>query len=595
MSTDESFKPLRKKHNILWWIGGVFFLLILLFLLQLFGPNPPIIVSPQTTYITEPLGPDGLPDYEQYTLDLYRDGVTPENNAAVLLLQALWPAELDPSQYAAVVTELGLEQIPSKDEALVHLHDQTNQQRVAAWLRDLAKSQPRDAAESGETPDGEGTMRADPFGSGDDPYSSEAADSVIEHSMSRPWTSEQIPPLAKWIAENKKPLDLLLEASRRPRFHSPSPSLTDNKRGLLIQMLLPGIQSVREVGRSLSARAMWHVGEGHNDEAWQDLLALHRISRLVAQGHTLVEQFVAIAMSGIACDGTLTLLHHGNLTVDQARQVQRDLDALPSLAGIASSIDQGDRLSAIDAFVRVGSGGRSDIFSPLEMANPDFSNTALSIVSVDWNLVLRETNRWYDRMVAAARLPDRAARRTALDQVDGEIRQLELATHAPTRWLAGAISREQRSELVSAMTLSLFLPLVNAATNAEDRANNTLDLTRLAAALAVYRAEHGAYPEKLDDLVPGVLDKLPVDLYNAQPFIYQRDGEGYLLYSAGENGADDGGSSEMMTTLKGQSLNDLDPDEIERLQPQIPAGADDHSIRLPRPKFELPKIAPPTD
>ena len=57
-------------------------------------------------------------------LELYRDGVTTENNAAPLLLRALWPAELDPKDYAIVVMELGLEEMPSKDEALVRVHDQ---------------------------------------------------------------------------------------------------------------------------------------------------------------------------------------------------------------------------------------------------------------------------------------------------------------------------------------------------------------------------------------------------------------------------------------------------------------------------------------
>jgi hypothetical protein len=37
----------------------------------------------------------------------------------------------------------------------------------------------------------------------------------------------------------------------------------------------------------------------------------------------------------------------------------------------------------------------------------------------------------------------------------------------------------------------------------------------------------------LEELVPSVLAALPVDLYNAKPFVYKRDGDGYLLYSLG--------------------------------------------------------------
>jgi hypothetical protein len=85
------------------------------------------------------------------------------------------------------------------------------------------------------------------------------------------------------------------------------------------------------------------------------------------------------------------------------------------------------------------------------------------------------------------------------------------------------------------------------------------------------------------------VDKLPVDLYNGKPFVYKRDSSGYLLYSMGENGVDDGGSSQMMRTLKGRPLNKFDSDEAEELRLLIPASADDHSIRLPSPKWELPK------
>jgi len=57
------------------------------------------------------LAADGMPDFNKYVLNLYRDGVTPENNAASLLWPAVWPGELSANQFAAVGTELGLDQI----------------------------------------------------------------------------------------------------------------------------------------------------------------------------------------------------------------------------------------------------------------------------------------------------------------------------------------------------------------------------------------------------------------------------------------------------------------------------------------------------
>jgi type II secretory pathway pseudopilin PulG len=171
---------------------------------------------------------------------------------------------------------------------------------------------------------------------------------------------------------------------------------------------------------------------------------------------------------------------------------------------------------------------------------------------------------------------------------------LFVESRAPAALAAGIFSRHQRSRFVSSMMLSLFLPALNAATSAQDRANTELQLTQLAAALAVYRAEHGAYPVTLDDLVSSTLEKLPFELYNSKPFLYKRIDEGYLLYSAGENGTDDGGNHEQGKVLQGRRVDERGDNDTQNLLSKIPAGADDIAIRVPRPPFELPKFALPT-
>src|SRR4051794_6200788 len=104
MTTEAPFTPPKKKPSVFWWIAGTFFVLLLLFAFQLLGPQPPIVVSPQTTYITSPLRANGTPNYMAYLREQYRAGVTPENNAAALIWPALWPGELSPGDYAAVAS-----------------------------------------------------------------------------------------------------------------------------------------------------------------------------------------------------------------------------------------------------------------------------------------------------------------------------------------------------------------------------------------------------------------------------------------------------------------------------------------------------------
>ncbi|HEX2474099.1 MAG TPA: hypothetical protein VHK01_05110 [Lacipirellulaceae bacterium] len=581
--TADNFTPPRRKRNVLWWIAGLFLLLLLLFFYQLFGPNPRIVVSKQTTFITEPLGSDGLPNYEQYLLNMLRDGVTPENNAVTLLWQALFPADVPAPDIQLVATELGIEQVPLAEEALVPLYSDANRERVKGFLIGKPVSAIAGAGSLTSREDAEWNDA-----------NAQVIEEVLDRAMGRPWTSAQLPPIAAWIRENQAPLDLIVEASRRTRFYAPSPTLLNKDRDLLIAVLLPIQQNTREAARSLSVRAMWHLGEGRATQAWDDIMAVHRLSHLAAQGHWLVEQLIALAMSGVACDDTITFLDHAELTPDQARQVQRDLAGLPNFSVVARSLNQGERLSALDAFMSVGSSGGGELYSDLSGDGNDVGSGGFNIVSVDWNLVLRDTNRWYDRLAAASQLADREARVAALAKFDADIQLLQAEIKTPSRLLAGVFSRQQRSKIVSEIMLSVFLPALNAVTDAEDRQNSTLELTRLAAALAVYRAEHSAYPESIDELVPDIIERMPVDVFSGQPFVYKRSKEGYLLYGVGANGSDEAGSNESHRVLNGQEIDVLDEAEADAKELQIPKGADDFSILVPRPAFELPKVVEPT-
>ncbi|MBX3385057.1 MAG: hypothetical protein KF768_00640 [Phycisphaeraceae bacterium] len=67
-------------------------------------------------------------------------------------------------------------------------------------------------------------------------------------------------------------------------------------------------------------------------------------------------------------------------------------------------------------------------------------------------------------------------------------------------------------------------------------------------ALESHRLEHGRYPDELTQLAPAFLTEVPIDPYSGKPFRYrlldpQADphGRGYLLWSVGFDGTDDGG------------------------------------------------------
>ena len=163
--------------------------------------------------------------------------------------------------------------------------------------------------------------------------------------------------------------------------------------------------------------------------------------------------------------------------------------------------------------------------------------------AVDWDQVLRMGNSWYDRLADACGKPTRAERQAAFRKIDDDIRKLAAAAKdwKSLGLLLLGSPRDAISERIGQIFVSLLLPAISAAANAEDRGTMQFDLTRLAFALAAYRADHGAYPAKLADLAPKYVAEVPKDIFNAAELHYRQDGGGYLLYSVGANGKDDGG------------------------------------------------------
>jgi hypothetical protein len=582
MSLDASPIPLKKKRSAFWWVAGAVTLLLCLFFFQLFGPNPKIIISKQTTYITSPLRQNGFPNYAQYIIDASREGITPENNAAPLLWRAMGLGGIDAKDREAFAAELGITDDLLHDHPLQPFSSPKMNERVAVWLHDQGRltlpGQIVDDATieqvlhlSSHEYTGAGTQFDRLF---------ELTDNILNRASDLPWTSKEYPPLAAWIAENQAPLDLIVEASKRSRLSSPAPVLSDGDIGLLVASMLPDIQAYREVVRSLPVRAMWHAGEGRPMDAWQDLLAVHRLANLFA-GNTLVQYLVAVAINDAACNYSCTLVGNTKLSSDEAHQILNDLMALPRLPPLANLIDHSERLFALGTVLSLAPAmGANSILA----GSPDqrSSYNLLAHVTIDWNIVLAEENFWFDRITAALNTANLAARSAAVDQVVTDMDRAKSENWSSPKIAVSVISRSQRSRLAATALLDMLFPAVQATIAAESQANTKLDLTRLAAALAVYHAEHADYPQKLADLVPDTIPNLPVDSFLGKPFLYTRTTDGYLLYSVGENGTDDGGSS---TTgiFEGYSLEDLGKLTPPQT-PRVPDDADDVAIRVPHLK-----------
>ncbi len=199
MTIYDYFLPEKSKSTVKWWLASLIVLLPTIAIAQQGGAGPSIVLSRETTFITEPLKADGLPDYEKYALTLYRGDVRTDNNAAVLLWQAMWPGELDPADYAAFCRELGLPSVPSGTSRLIPPNGGPLEKQLIGWLQ--------------ANVDSSATI--------------ENLGALLSNVCARSWKAEQIAALSDWVDENRSAMDMIVTATQRSQFYSPSKSGED--------------------------------------------------------------------------------------------------------------------------------------------------------------------------------------------------------------------------------------------------------------------------------------------------------------------------------------------------------------------------------
>ncbi|WP_166830951.1 hypothetical protein [Thalassoroseus pseudoceratinae] len=470
-----------------------------------------IKLSKETTYFTEPVREDGTVDYVAALNAKFGEGVTPENNAAVLIWQLIgYRDDLTEAYNERLAKRLGIESLPSEGTFLVGIDD-------------FVKSLP-----AGQRPD--------------------ELDRIYEnqgHAMDRPWSPKQFPVINQWIDANQEPLTLVLEATKRERYFSPLVSSDDREN--VITTFLPMIQECRAIARLLSARAMRSLGESDFDAATRDLLASHRLGRMVGQGPTIIEALVGIAIDSIASDADQALIASPKFGEKQLIAYREQLQSLPPLPLMREKIDLGERSLSLDAIQLLAIEGPQGL-QMIGDGAPDegiMGNIAEFFMKngVDWNLVLTRFNKLYDRLTSLLQIKNRAARIAAINAFNEEMkkRRGEVQNLNPLKMLFGKGIRASVTEGMSVILESLLIPAVLQAHKAEERQTMKAEVTQIGFAIAAYQREHGEYPQSLADLKPKFFAEVPQDLFSGKPLIYQRTPDGFLLYSIGENETDDNG------------------------------------------------------
>jgi len=523
--------------------------------------EPKVELGKETTFITSPLAEDGLPNYALTILNQQQVGVTAENNGAIEFWEALGPGDLSDAEFALICDEIGVEQSANRVFLIDPLGDE-NLARVAKWIANQRQA---------------GRIKNDAKADLD------KAEQLIMLLLERPWSPQDLPLLAEWVNENQKPLDLLVKAAAKPRFYSPWPDILLRPDAPVFDARLSHASSARTAVRALALRANLRSANREFAGAADDCLACWRLGSLIAQGLTAIEQLAAASLHTHAMNCTLVLLQSKELPLHVADQIIHQLDSLPIRLEFEKVYEFAERLAFLDFSLRHITGRFGGVS---DTTRKHLHAVANIDATIDPNIPLKIANYWYDRIAEAAAIDDPMERRHTLAKLSDEYDNLAETVikdlkRAKERGGYSAMTVQEVSDLAGRSDIAIALTAFYSTSNARDRDEMNWTLSRVAAALAIYRCRHGKYPDSIVDLIPDIMKEESGDIYSNELLAYERRGDGYCLYSNYWDGIDNQGTDLSKPIVNGEWTSPSGWKEPKAIDGDL-------VIRLPLPSLELP-------
>jgi hypothetical protein len=427
--------------------GAVPLVLLAVFVYWNFLRTPPLRISNETTYITQPLTADGT------RVDYF-----------AALEQELYPPEMktDDNGYRLIVRALGAS---------------TN----AVWEPEEASDREARAAQVyeklGLDPAVKPTMTfMEPYQFLREYTAREGLDEKVTLELAtkldQPWTLDDLPMMEPWLEQNGPVLDLVGEAVRKPTFCIP---MTGAKDATLYADLpfFPEIQTMRSFARMLQARAQYRIATGDIDGAMFDVISCQRLGCHQGSQESLVAILVGIAIRGVATAVGIAAVHESPPSEEQLRHFVAELNAVPVRLDM-DRIRRTERYYTLDLLqaLAVGQESLAELFSDWEDVGhlQQFRSGIAAYLTVDWNVVMRRINASFDDW----------------ENIDHR--------RPPSLLSPGNLLIGKRSERVGDFLAGYVLPAVQAFREGTRRSDCFGNLQRIALAMLIYERQHGTLP-----------------------------------------------------------------------------------------------------
>ncbi|MFC1760612.1 hypothetical protein ACFL6U_00855 [Planctomycetota bacterium] len=324
-----------------------------------------------------------------------------------------------------------------------------------------------------------------------------------------PPRTKSLPPIMKeridqYLTENQEALRILHQAATMPHCRFPM----DFARGM--NTLILWMRDVRPSTKLLELEILSSLESGRTNEA---LTSVHSSMTLLQNIYPAVLNLY-LARSGLAAYTQKSIERILNRTALSEKQLQRLSERLRTedVRALFRTALHGDRCMGLSLFLGT---------PPLD---PDFRF---------WGQKDTPSIRLLDPLRTLGYL-----QRDALGYLDYQQTLLETLT-LPSQDILPANEQMRAQQYGGPFTRVLTGPHVITSLVVRVEAQQQTALTALA--IERYRLAQQRLPEQLDQLVPDYLETGPIDPYDGQPLRYRLLDTGYVVYSIGVDGKDDGG------------------------------------------------------
>lgn len=330
------------------------------------------------------------------------------------------------------------------------------------------------------------------------------------------------------------------------RYHMP---YFGNPEESVVSILLPNLSYYRFLGKLHIADGRRLAAGGDYDAASRRIFSAMSLGEHAAQGNTLIEGLVGIAVYALANRTLVDLVLRHDLSTKQLLAIQRELNKraarVPTVRrGMRSEQHFGPaivdeicaRPSAVIPNIRA--------FGDLEGA-PDLGKASVNANPKDgWGRLEKRVGQLF--------FPDRSIKRHMADYYDKIVARAESPLEFG-RTEDFDESQYMRTRIPSWDVVSrMLLPSLSRATLLGERAKADLALLRAVVAVRLHMSKQKALPPPdLETIIEELPEGALLDPFSGNAVRYLTTDDGWIVYSVGPNGIDDGG-------VKGERWEDHD-------------------------------------